>query len=414
MAWNDRIQDGAFTPKGGARLTFEFEDVSRTIELRGTAFEFPDADGTFVQRTGNSGRQYPLICFFTGDDCDLEAGEFEAALAAPGIGVLEHPLYGTINVVPFGRVARRDDLKSAANQTVVTVTFWDTIDTTYPTAEADPGSRVLAAVEEYNDQAAAEFDQTVDLDSTTEQVSFRNRYDTFLGQVSDVLQPIADTQEDVQTQFNAVKRSIDLGIDTLIKQPLTLASQTIVLLQAPGRAATSITDRLSAYQNLLNQLTTGNGAVVEPSLDSSSSNTFHGADLFASTYVSAAVVSVVNNEFQTRGDALGAAEEILALMDQVTNWRDANYESLGETDTGGLYQQLQEAAALAAGFLVQISFTLAQERSLILTQNRTTIDLVAELYGSVDDRLDFFSASNNLSWQEHLEISKGRTVVYYV
>jgi len=70
--------------------------------------------------------------------------------------------------------------------------------------------------------------------------------------------------------------------------------------------------------------------------------------------------------------------------------------------------------ALTAGFLVEISFNLKQERRIILTRNRSIIDLVAELYGTVDDQLDFLISSNDLSGSEILEVPKGREIVYYV
>ncbi len=71
----------------------------------------------------------------------------------------------------------------------------------------------------------------------------------------------------------------------------------------------------------------------------------------------------------------------------------------------------------AAGFLVEISFTLAQERTLKLDRHRTPVDLVAELYGTfgvLDERLDFFINSNALVGLDILEVPKGREVVYYV
>ena len=126
------------------------------------------------------------------------------------------------------------------------------------------------------------------------------------------------------------------------------------------------------------------------------------------------VLSVVNNQFATKTEALEAAETILAQFDALTEWRDDNFTSLGEIDTGTSYQQLLEAVALTAGFLVEISFTLKQERHLILNRNRTIIDLVAELYRSIDDNLDFFITSNNLSGSEILELPAGREIVYYV
>lgn len=414
MAWQDRLKEAAYTSPSGIRLTFDFENVSRTVEKKTAGFEFPDADGTLVQTSGKTGRRYPIRAFFSGNDHDLEATAFEDALTEDGTGKLEHPMYGTANVVPFGAIARRDNLKTEANQSVVEVTFWDTIDTIYPTAQIDPASSVLTAVSDYNDVAASEFEELTDLDSATEQASFKNTYQDLLGRAESSLQVIADTQEDVQKQFNAISDSIDQGIDILIQQPLTLAFQTIQLIQAPGRALTSIKSRLSAFENLADSIISGDGAVQAPGNDSTNSNVFHVNDLYASTAVTGSIVSVINNQFTTKTEALEAAEAILTQMEDVTNWRDDNFESLEEIDTGGAYQQLQDAVALTAGFLVEISFTLKQERRLVLDRNRTMIDLVAELYSKTDEILDFFISSNDLSGDEHIEILRGREIVWYV
>ena len=126
------------------------------------------------------------------------------------------------------------------------------------------------------------------------------------------------------------------------------------------------------------------------------------------------VVSVVNNQFETKTDALEAADQILALTNDVINWRDNNYKSLGEIDTGSAYQKFIDAVALTAGFLVQISFNLKQERRIVLTGPRTIIDLSAELYGEIDPKLDFFINSNDLTGSEILELPAGKEVVYFV
>lgn len=414
MPWQDRIREAAYTSPSGERIAFGYENVSKKVDKKTTGFEFPDADGTFVQDLGHTGRKYPLRVFFWGDDYDQEADAFEAALLERGTGKLEHPIYGTVDVVPFGTITRRDDLKTGANQAVLEITLWETIGLIYPAAQADPASAVLAAVSDYNDAAAAEFEDVTSIDSAVDAATFKNSYQSLLDSASSGLQAIADTQDDVRKQFDAIVDSINQGIDILIAQPLTLAFQTAVMIQAPARALANIEARLTAYGDLANSIITGDNAVVTPSLDASSSNEFHTNDLYASTYVTGSVVSVVNNQFTTKTEALAAADVVLAQLDEVTNWRDENFQSLGEVDTGAAYQQLQEAVALTAGFLVEISFTLKQERRVVLTRNRTIIDLVAEFYGSVDDQLDFFINSNDLSGSEILEVPKGREIVYYV
>jgi len=411
MAWQDRIKQAAYTPPSGTRFVFGYENVSRSVTKKTSAFNFPDADGTYVQDLGHTGRRYPLRVFFWGDEYDVEAQAFEDALIEKGIGRLEHPVYGLINVVPFGEISRRDDLKTAANQAVLEVEFWETIDLLYPTGQTDPASAVVSAVEEFNAAQAEQFEETIEIEAASERASFKSGYTRLLDGAKVGLRAVANVQDNVRRQFNAVYDSISAGIDTLVSDPLTLAFQTTILLQTPALAAANIRARLEAYQNLVGQLT---GTVREPNLGAESSNAFKTDDLFASTAVAGTILSVVNNQFETKSDALNAADALAALFDDVTAWRDLNFESLGEVDTGGAYQQLLEAVSLAAGFLVEISFTLKQERRITLDRNRTIIDLVAELYGEVDGQLDFFIQSNGLTGDEILELPKGRQIVYFI
>ena len=409
MPWTSRIKEAAYSSPSGVRIIFDYENIRKSFDKKTTAFNFPDANGTYIQDMGHTGRRYPFRVFFWGDDYDEEASAFEAALQERGTGTLEHPLYGTVNVVPFGTVTQRDDLKTAANQAIVEVTFWETIGLIYPASQSDPASDVLSAVDEYNVAASAEFEGVTNLDNAVDQSSFKNSYTLLLNNVKSGLDTVADTQKDVQKEFNAIYDSINQGIDVLVSQPLTIAFQTVLLIQSPARALTNITARLDAYKDLAEALLTGNGANV------SNSNEFHTNDLYASTYVTGSIVSVVNTQFITKAEAIEAAELILEQFADVVEWRDNNFESLEEIDTGSAYQQLQEAVAVTAGFLVQISFTLKQERRLILDRNRTIIDLVAELYQCcVDERIDFFITSNDLTGSEILELPRGREIVYYL
>lgn len=406
MSWQDRIQQASYTPSAGERIEFAYEDVARTVSLRGTAFEFPDANGTLIQRTGQSGRQYPVRAIFHGADCDLLADAYEAAISLPGRGVLTHPIYGTITVAPMGDVTREDRLKTAANQVTVEVTFWETIGTSYPLPQNDPASEVSAAVDAYNTASAEGLENNLSLTDGSATASFKNQYDLLLDDAAQALRPIAALTSAVSDQFELVYTSVSQGIDVLVADPLSLAFQTSILVEAPARAADTISARLSAYANLAAQIL---GQSPEDA------NALYTADLFASGYVAGSVTAVLNNQFETRAGALLAAEEVIAQHDALTEWRDANYQALGLTDTGEQYQQLQNAVAVAAGFLVEISFSLKQERRIYLPRNRTMVDLCAELYGTVDDDvLNFFIDSNALAWAETLEIPAGREILYYV
>lgn len=414
MSWQDRVREAAYTSPSGARTTFFYEDVREQIEKRTSAFEFPDADGTYVQDLGKSGRRHPMRAIFWGDNYDSEASGFMDSLGEAGVGKLEHPIYGVIDCVPFGAISRRDRLTTGANEATIEVTFWETIDLIYPTPQTDPGSQVLQAVSEFNEAVSEEFNENIDVEQAAQRSVVRSRYQTFLDATSSVLRSIADTQDNVRRQFDAIESSINQSIDILIGEPLTLAFQTTQLIQSPARALTTIVDRLEAYADLTNSIISGDGASVPADPTHDEENEFYLRDLYAETYATGSVVSVVNNQFETKTGALEAAEFLLGQLDTIVEWRDGNYENLDTPDTGTSYQQLQEAIALAAGFLVEISFTLKQERRIVLDRARTIVDLAAELYGSVDDQLDFLINTNGLSGSEIIELPAGREIVYYV
>lgn len=411
MAWTDRLKEAAYISPSGERYPFEFENVSNARSKKTTNFEFPDADGTYVQESGSTGRSFPLQCIFWGTDYDQQADEFDAALFEPGTGKLEHPIYGTVDVVPTGTITRRDDLKTAANQAIIEVTFMSTIGLIYPSAQNDPASEVLAAVDDFNTSLAGEFEENIGLDTAVDKATFKNKYNAFLDQVEGGLQGVADTVAEVQSEFNAINDSINRGIDVLIGQPLTLAFQTMQLIQSPARAFALISAKLDAYKNLATSLIKDNGGETQVAADLID---FYTKDLYVATYVTGAVLSTVNNQFETRAAAIEAAALVLEQFDEVSAWKDGSLTALNAIDTGAAYQQLQAAVALTAGYLVEISFSLKQERRIVLDRARTIVDLTAEIYGNVDDNLDFLIDSNDFSGSEILELPKGKEVVYYV
>lgn len=416
-SWAERLQEAAYTSPGGTRIRFLYEDVGRTTSKRTTAFEFPGVNDAYVQDNGHGSRKYPLRCVFTGNNCDKLATAFEAALLERGKGKLEHPLYGTFDVVPFGDITRRDDLKSAANQAIVEVTFWTTVDAVYPSGDGNPRSEILAALDGFDLAAAQQF-TAADLASALQQANLKSTIRKTLRQVSATLQSVADSVESVNREFRDLQSLVNFGLDVLVGQPLLLAQQIANLITAPARALAGIRSRLDAYRNLLNQLLSNSrSSSADRALSANqrikAQNDFRVADLSANSAVAGSVRSVLETEFTTKVEAIEAANEIAEQLDTLTEWRERRFEELELIDTGESYQALQRAVALATGLLVEVSFSLVPERSIVLDRPRTIIDLAAELYGEVDERLDFLISSNNLSGSDILLLEPGRRILYY-
>ena len=412
MSWQERIKPAAYTSPSGVRLEFEYENVLKRVDKHTTAFQFPDADGTFVQSLGRSGRQFPLRFMISGDNYDLEANTFDAMLNEDGVGVLEHPVYGVFDVVPFGRIERRDDLKTRGNQAIFDVTFYETNRLVFPLQTESAAELLQISIAAYTEAAPVEFEETLVTGLVSEAVSLRDRYQAVKDQVKKGLQAVADVQASVQAVFDTVNDAIDDAIQTFISDPLALAFQTSILIQAPARSVALITARLAAYGSMLTSLTT-NGTTYTPTTDSQASNSFRSDDMLASNLLVASALAVLNAEFETKTDALAAADTLLDSLDEFTVWRDGNLSSLAIVDTGSVYQQVINSILTAAGFLVEISFSLKQERSVVLAAPATPIELEARFYRTIDENLDFLINSNAFVGEELLEVPIGRSVVYY-
>lgn len=410
MSWEDRLKEAAYTAPGGTRATFLVEDVSRSFDKKTNGFTFPDASGTYVQDSGVSGFKYPLTIYFSGPDCDVEAEAFESLLRETGIGRLEHPLYGVINVVPFGTITRTDAIKTEANQTKIELEFWETNLLIYPLPQADQLSAVFEAISDVKAALSGEVLDSIDVTDASALARFKDGLSGALNKVKSAL----GTIKNITAAVTAIKSKINsivsgaMGFVSEIKNTISgVISAFVDLVTLPGTLVESFKTQISGYKNLFGDLTSFKGVF-------SNKEDYQAAVTGVTVAMSGLIVDLVESDFNTQGEALEAAEDLLAIFDDVTGWIEEKAQGLGRTDSNAVYQRLHSAVMAAATYLVQQSFTLKKERKLVLNRSRTIIDLCAELYGEVDSALDFFITSNDLSGAEILEIPKGREVLYYV
>ena len=411
MSWQDRLVDASYTSPSGVETAFLYEDVSVSFDKKTSAYDFPDADGTYVQDNGKTSRQIPMRAILSGADYDQVADAFLESLGERGIGRLSHPNYGTIDVVPFGTVTRRDDLTSAAGQAVFEIVFFETNGLIYPIAQIDPASAVAGAIGDFNIAVPDVFERILSIQTAIERVAFENVYFKQAKLIVDTLGGLSQqAPSNITDRFELVKQAIFGSIEELVSKPKTLAAQFLSLIQIPAKGGSG--GAIDSYQSALDD--TIGGELPTEYTNTRDKNEFFGAELTAIGCVSGAVVAVINQQFETKPQALTAADQLLTMFDSVATWRDDNYALLTDVDTGEGYQALLDAVAIAAGFLVEISFSLKQERRIVIDRDRTIIDLAAELYGEIDTKLDFLIQTNRLSGDEILELKRGREIVYYV
>ena len=121
-----------------------------------------------------------------------------------GRGKLEHPLYGTVDVIPFGTVTRTDALTTAANQSTVKLTFWQTIPLVYPIPQVDPESQVLSAVKQVEATVAEGLIDQLDLSDPTVLTNFKNNMKAAVAKIQTSIEKINEAKELVTSKVSEI------------------------------------------------------------------------------------------------------------------------------------------------------------------------------------------------------------------
>lgn len=439
MSWQDRVKQAAFTSPSGIRAAFASENVRLNINKRDSIREPADFDGAFVQNFGIGVSSYPLRCIFWGDDHDLEANAFLPLLAEPGVGMLEHSLYGRLeNIVTFGPISRRDDLKTAANQTIFEVNFVQSAAFQFPGSIFSVADEIALSLNGFEAAQAQAFGEGIKIEQAREKISMIDSVKAKIANVQRAMAKIAATVDEVQNEFNDAVNFINNNINTLVGTPLTLARKVIDLIKSPARAAAQISATLSAYGNLLASVIADANGLFSPSVGNSVNNQFFNSELFSRAAFSSMVIAAntaggatreisgqsledfisiepsQQRPFTTQSDIIETVEILGAQFETQNNWNEANRGSLNLLDTGEAYSHLESAWSRTAGFLIQLSFSARQERIIVLGEPRNFVELCGELYGVLDAAFDFFILTNDLTGDEIYELPRGRRIKYYV
>lgn len=421
MEWLERLRPAAYEAPDGRRFSFEFVDVEREFRLRGTAFEFVGVQGAYVQRHGHGAKLFPMLCYFSGARYDLEAAAFERALLEDHrVGRLHHPIHGVIPVTALGEVKRSDRIATGANFCVIEVTFWATIERLYPSSQPTAREDILDAIDAANEAMGVYFAAAIELSAVSLREALRASVSDRVRWVAASLAEVSRFDSDVAAQVRASERALLGGMTVLLAHPAMLAVQTAEIMQAPAQATTNFAVALDAYSSVIRSLLTAKSArpwefgfARGTRRATSARNDVALIDVLALAALGGLCSCATTAEFLARPHALLAATTISALFDDIVAWRDVALPYVEVMDSGEAYDGMHRTLSRTVKYLLEASFTLANERRMVLDRPRALIELTAELYGTVDERLDFMISTNGLTPDEIIEIPAGREIVWY-
>lgn len=432
----------AYTSPSGVRIAFDYDGaLSDGITHNLGEFKFTGVDGTYYQDRALTVNEFSFLISISDQTALRQIRDVLSEKIQPGItGTLEHPdpTIGNIPVVVSAFSVSQNSVKGKG-KIDITVAFLKTIVTLIAgdPSTADTASNIYNNIDDLNESQANDAADAVDTETGSGFAAFVNASTTTVTNARDILGKIAAKTDAINILFTNSVADLLSNIDSLAREPFTLARKIQNLIQLPMLAVDSATDRIAAYQDYVNEtLSVTDNENTEIENGSATGKNI----LTAKTVASLAAISALNysavstssitvnqiitgEEFTESGylyrnqiiEAIKALQDTSRLLIETLSALAANY---GETS---FFKQYFDYSVLSK-YLLSISirnlnnriFSAALEITIYTEKEAHPIVFCTEIYKSAElNTIQFFCQSNNLHGEELYLIPKGRMMVYY-
>lgn len=368
-----------------------------------------------------------------GSDIDLEfvfinnqaeADRFEKALCEVGKSLLKiaYKKTQTVNVLEYS--IEFPTVKSI-NLCKIKVKFHEVSANKYPVKELKSQRLIHEKADEVLNLSSKDFENianSIDLSDSARVLAFKDNFNNALSEVENFIDM---TDSDIAAIFEDIA-----GQDVLVNA-FTIAKQVQYLINKGINTAKNLSQnapvlqKIKSFSDFLdifkskNDLIYNNKTVAK----TNKSDSLHIYDLFAVSVINSAAKALVNTDFETRKQAVAAAQNIVKAEQKWTEYiqekqKDINAEIfknntdvyVRDFDTGNVVLQTAE-------FLTENSYNLKIEKRIYLAENTPLLLFALNNYNLKDNPdkvIEEIIKSNNLCADEIFMLPKGREILMYV
>ena len=308
-----------------------------------------------------------------------------------------------------------------------------------PSESNNPASAAatLKRIDQLNIEQAEDMEDSVDLSTGQGTASLVEGTISAVEAAQEFLGSIAAQVDAINILFTTLAAEILSTIDELARAPFDLARQVQNLIQLPMLAVDSATDRISAYTEYVNEVTTFDETEENEFTAGSPSgkNTLSIAGVASLAAISAINYSAVSTKSVTLDEIVSGEEisdigylsrrQIIETIQAVQNIALITTEILSGIAAifGAItfFSQYFDYSILNKNLITATIrnlnariFSTSQEIIITTDEERNPVDLSAEVYGSVKvNTIQFLVSSNQLHGDEIYLIPKGKEIVFY-
>ena len=406
MSWVDKIKNNFIIITGDGQLyspLWNDKSCVKEIEFNISEFNFPNQEGTFIDRREVKGNKYVLDIIFQGENHFDIAQNFEISCKDKRPWVIEHPYYGRLIVQPASLSFGNQTL----NGTAITGTLLETILRGTPKVIADPISQIesmkLLGFAAGADSFALEIPNPQNLAITN-----RSLYQSAINSGAPQIQ--------TEGYFNLFNEA-NSAVLNATNQPLAAIRSLQAVIEAPARFEISVKQR---FEILKNQFTLLVNSVINITGQS-------GKVQFETTAGSILTSMCTAASLPQTNDYLNMVD-VISIVEQLIDTENAFIDLLDflQTDNGGdpdsyvpnfeFITNVVSIVDLTTSVLFEIATGAQQERFIFCETDTNVILLAHRFYGLNDEDVSILRLmnTNGIGLSEIINIRKGRRILYYV
>ncbi|MBE9490875.1 MAG: hypothetical protein IMY67_11315 [Bacteroidetes bacterium] len=416
MSWLDKVKTDLVIQTGdGKKFTPAWINANEEVAYQVTEFEFPDVDGTLVDRRKPKGSKFNLQVFFQGEDHLDQLKEFKESAAHPRFWIITHPYYDIINVQPLSLGISNEKY----NVSSVSIPIVQTITDVHPKTtviiedkiEEDSIAVNAATSETFEDNVTPSSTDKKNMESqvvavnanTSAKIFEDDNGQDFSKLINDANSYINDATDFAAQALASIQAIINFA--AYLDQDL---DSRIVIIKKNSVSYRSLF--LGSHSTLLNITLSSKymfesiGSTILATLCLAASRPFNTNDYFSRIKV----VKVIDCIQELYDDYVQDLDEM-----QVGSGGNPNdYVANGENILA-----LNNLVNFTMGNLFDLALEAKQERILALEDDSDIINIAHRLYGLEEDdsTIDELLRNNpHIGLNHILEVPKGTEITYYI
>jgi len=410
MSWIEKTNHDLVIKTGdGVDYIPQWVEASKSKEFNVSSFDFVGVKGSLVRRQMPKGRKFNLTIIFQGEDHLDIASAFENSADDNRPWIISHPLYGRLVVHPISLIFDN----SKHNLTKIQGDILETIEDQNPKTSTNTVEEILVLKDSLDTVLSENYEAEV-IPTTDDQAQLAEANEEAFEEGKKKIK----INVDLEKYFNAFKKAQN-AINNIISTVSGVMRAVQTVINAPALFIQSVKARIETLKTQFEKL--------QSSFDSlTGRNGKKTHEILGASMISAMPLAMVSGvDFTTSTGADGSQfsrREILDSLDQMlTSYNDylVNLDALQDDeytpdfDSQFALHNLILFAASNVKYLIQNS---KQERVVYLEDDSNVILLTHRFLGldSEDKNIEDFIRINEIGLNEHLQIKKGRRLIYFV